>query len=143
MNWLRSYMPQKKPKFWYSELSNISSKAKIGSGTIIHSHCWIGDNVIIGKRCKIQAFAFLPEGVILEDDVFIGPHACFTNDKRPPSGGKQWAKTIVKKNASIGANATILPGLVIGENALVGAGSVLTKNVPTGEVWAGNPAKKL
>ena len=108
---------------------------------IIHSHVWIGDGVKIGKKCRIEAFAFLPTGVILEDNVFIGPHVCFTNDRNPPSN--EWQKIIVKQGAKIGANATLLAGITIGEDAIIGMGSNVLKNVPQGETWAGNPAKKL
>ena len=93
---------------------------------------------------KIEAFAFICPGVIIEDDVFIGPHVVFTNDKNPANtwGKRKIMKTIVKKGASIGANATILPGITIGKKATIGAGAVLTKSVPDGETWLGNPARK-
>lgn len=129
-------------KFWHPRLSNISKKAAIGTGCTIHSHCWIGDGVQIGKRCKIQAFCFIPEGVIIHDDVFIGPHTCFTNDKYPPSKDNEWLPTTVRSGASIGANCTILPGVVIGDSAVIGAGSVVTCDVPADELWYGNPARK-
>ena len=128
---------------WHPELSNISENAVIGENCRIHSHVWIGDNVRIGNRCKIEAFAFIPPGVTLEDDVFIGPHVCFTNDKRPPSHGKEWSETVVRKGASIGANSTILPGITIGENAMIGAGSVVTKDVVPETTVVGNPAKPM
>lgn len=114
----------------------------IGQGCTIHAPVWIGNGVVIGNNCKIEAFAFIPYGVLLGNDVFVGPHVCFTNDKYPPSGGKKWSPTIVKDGAAIGANVTILPGLTIGENAIIGAGSVVTKDVPAGETWIGNPARK-
>lgn len=120
------------------ELSNIG--CAIHPDCTIHSHVWIGDTVVIGHRVKIQAFAFIPNGVTIEDDVFIGPHVCFTNDRHPPS--TNWEQTVVKKGAAIGANATILPGVTIGEDALVGAGAVVTCDIPKGEVWTGNPATK-
>ena len=126
---------------------------EIGDNTKIGSYVEIRENVKIGKNCKIQAFAFLPQGIILEDEVFIGPHACFINDKIPRATvkgklkeiGKDWKPltTIVKKGASIGANATILGGITIGENSIVGAGSVVTKNVPDNVIVAGNPARIL
>jgi len=121
------------------QLSTILSPVPLS--TKVHSHVWIGENVKIGERCFIEAFAFIPDGVSIEDDVFIGPHVCFTNDKRPPSYGKHWAKTLVKKGAVIGAGAVILPGVTI--EGFVGAGAVVTKNVPKDEIWVGNPAKKL
>jgi len=124
---------------WHKELSTHLDY-EIGGNCTIHSHTWIGDNVVIGSNVKIQAFAFIPDGVVLEDDVFIGPGCVFTNDKRPPSGN--WTKTLVKKGASLGANSTILPGITIGENVVVGAGSVITKDIPDGETWFGNPGRK-
>jgi len=124
---------------------------EIGDNTKVGSYVEIREKVKIGKNCKIQAFAFLPQGVILEDEVFIGPHACFVNDKIPRATvngklkeqGKDWEPltTIIKKGASIGANATILGGITIGENSIVGAGSVVTKNVPDNVIVVGNPAK--
>ncbi len=110
-------------------------------GSIIHSHVWIGDGVRIGKKCKIQAFAFIPGGVTIEDDVFIGPRVTFTNDKYPPSSGKHWAPTLVEKGAIVGAGAVILPGVTIGRGAIVGAGSVVTKDVPAHATVYGNPAR--
>tara|TARA_R100000501_G_C2522223_1_gene48934 strand:+ start:72 stop:506 length:435 start_codon:yes stop_codon:yes gene_type:complete len=130
---------QKQFEVWYPELSNISERVEIGERTKIHSHVWIGDDVKIGARCRIEAFAFIPPGVTLEDDVFIGPHVCFTNDRKPPSDN--WEPIIVKKGAKIGANSSILAGVTIGESALIGMGSVVLKDVPTGELHAGNPAK--
>jgi len=124
---------------WY--YCNIYKTAQIGEDTKVGSYTEIGNNVKIGKKCIISSFVFIPEGVEIEDDVFVGPKVCFTNDKYPPS--KNWSKTIVKKGARIGANATILPGITIGENSLIGAGSVVTKSIPAGEVWAGCPACKL
>ncbi len=123
------------------ELSNIADEAIIGEDCKIHSHVWIGKNVKIGNNVKIQAFSFIPDGVTIEDNVFIGPRITFTNDKYPPSGGKGWTETFVKSGASIGAGAVILPGITIGKNARVGAGAVVTKNVPDNEIVVGNPAR--
>ena len=132
-----------KRKDWRVELSNIHPDAKIGK-SIIHSHVWIGNDVVIGDGCKIQAFAYIPPGVFIEDEVFIGPHVCFTNDKCPNLGRKwQIQKTVVRQGAVIGANATILPNLVIGKNSIIGAGAVVTRSVPNNETWAGNPARKI
>ena len=124
-------------KFWHEELSNIG-ECTIGENCTIHSHVWIGDRVNIGDRCRVQAFAFIPTGVRIESDVFIGPHVCFTNDKHPPSN--EWLITTVADGVSIGANSTILPGISIGANARIGAGSVVTKDVPAGALVYGNPA---
>ena len=126
-------------KLWYPEYSNISKECEIGADSIIHSHVWIGDGVKIGRRCRIEAFAFLPPGVVLEDDVFIGPHVCFTNDRIPPSQIRD--VTLVKRGARIGANASILAGVVIGEYSLVAMGSVVLCDIPEKQMWAGNPAR--
>jgi acetyltransferase-like isoleucine patch superfamily enzyme len=127
-------------RFWHIEKS-VLLDFKIGDDCTIHAPVWIGNNVLIGNRVKIQAFAFIPEGVTLEDDVFIGPHVTFLNDKLPPS--TTWEPTFVRAGASIGGGSTILPGVTIGEYALIGAGSVVTKDVPAKEMWAGNPASLL
>jgi acetyltransferase-like isoleucine patch superfamily enzyme len=128
---------------WHPDKSVILTE-DIGEGTVIHALVWIGDTVKIGKNCKIQAFTFIPSGVTIEDNVFIGPHVCFTNDKHPKAQG-EWEviQTLVKSGASIGANSTILSGITIGENSTIGAGSVVTKDVPEYETWAGNPARPL
>lgn len=128
-------------KIYNEELSNIHKSVMFGKNCVVHSHVWIGENVKIGNNVKIQAFSFIPSGVTLEDDVFIGPRTTFTNDKYPPSNGKGWSETLVKKGASIGASATILPGLTIGSNSTIGAGSVVTKNIPDNVVACGNPAR--
>jgi len=128
---------------YHPELSNISKTAVIGEGCKIHSHVWIGEKVKIGNNCKIQSFSFIPDGVTLENDVFVGPHVCFTNDKKPPSGKDNWQDTIVKRGAKIGAGAVILPGIIIGENAMVGAGAVVTKSIPDNVTVVGNPARPL
>jgi UDP-2-acetamido-3-amino-2,3-dideoxy-glucuronate N-acetyltransferase len=125
---------------WFENLSNIGN-CTIGTGCVIHSHVWIGDGVKIGNRVKIQAFSFIPDGVTIGDDVFIGPRVTFTNDKHPPSYGRGWSGTIVNDGASIGACATILPGIIIGKNAVIGAGSVVTKSVDDGKTVYGVPAR--
>ncbi len=126
-------------KFWYPELSNIG-RARIGNDCIIHSHVWIGDGAVIGNNVRIQAFSFIPEGVHIEDNVFVGPRVTFTNDKYPPSEPKDWRRTHVKSDSSIGAGAVILPGVTIGRGAKIGAGSVVTRNIPDGSPEYGNPA---
>lgn len=125
-------------RLWYPELSNIGN-CIIGENCVIHAPVWIADGVVIGNNCKIQAFAYLPKGVFIGDDVFIGPHVCFTNDKHPPSN--DWGETIIGDEVKIGANSTILP-VMIGQGTVIGAGSVVTKDILEGEVWFGNPAKK-
>ena len=109
---------------------NIYPTAVLGENCTIGSYCEIGNKVVIGDRCRIEAFCFIPEGVTIEDDVFIGPRVTFTNDKYPPSYGVHWKPTLVKKNASIGAGAVILPGITIGVSAVIGAGAIVTKDVP-------------
>jgi UDP-2-acetamido-3-amino-2,3-dideoxy-glucuronate N-acetyltransferase len=141
----------KNVKIYHPELVNLYG-CEIGDNTRVGSFVEVGKNVKIGKNCKIEAFAFIPDGVTIEDNVFVGPHACFTNDKIPraasPSGplnGVEWTleKTLVKEGASIGANATIVCGVTIGRNALVGAGSTVTKDVADGTTVVGNPAKVI
>ena len=126
-------------KIWHEQFSNIGN-CSIGRNCIIHSHVWIGDGVLIGSGVRIQAFSFIPEGVTIEDNVFLGPRVTFTNDKHPPS--PNWEKTLVKTGASIGAGSVILPGITIGKNAVIGAGSVVTKDVLAHTTVYGNPAKQ-
>ena len=125
----------------------------IGDETKIGAFVEIRRDVTVGRRCKIQAFVFMPEGVTLEDGVFVGPHACFTNDTFPQAinedgslkDAKDWkiVPTLVKDGAAIGANATVLCGITIGRFALVGAGAVVTRDVADYAIVAGNPAKVI
>jgi acetyltransferase-like isoleucine patch superfamily enzyme len=118
---------------------------KIGKDCKIAPFVDIQKGVVIGDRCKVEPFAFIPTGVTIEDDVFIGQHVCFMNDKTPKAYDPDWTpmSTLVKKGASIGAGAIIVCGNTIGEGALVGAGAVVTKDVPPNTVVVGNPAKPL
>ena len=126
---------------------------KIGDETRIGAFVEIQKNVTIGKRCKIQSHTFICEGVVIEDEVMVAHGVMFINDKDPgavnPDGSlkseKDWSctPTIVKKRASIGSNATIMCGITIGEGALIGAGAVVTKDVPPDTIVTGNPAKIL
>lgn len=126
---------------------------EVGDGTKIGTFVEVQKKAVIGKRCKISSHTFICEGVVIEDEVFIGHGVTFINDKFPratnPDGSLQteadWhcESTRVKKGASIGSGATILCGVTIGERAIVGAGSVVTKDVPDGTTVAGNPAKPL
>jgi acetyltransferase-like isoleucine patch superfamily enzyme len=126
---------------------------EIGDETKIGAFVEIQKNARVGSRCKISSHSFICEGVNIEDNVFIGHGVMFTNDSYPRAttadGGLQteadWKveRTVVKRGASIGTGATILPNLTIGESAIVGAGSVITRDVPAYAVVAGNPAKVL
>jgi UDP-2-acetamido-3-amino-2,3-dideoxy-glucuronate N-acetyltransferase len=117
--------------------------ASIGKECNINAGCLIENDVAVGDRVTVKSGVQLWDGVRIEDDVFIGPNATFTNDKYPRS--KQHPATFqttrVCRFASIGANATILGGVTIGAHALIGAGSVVTCDVPAGELWVGNPAR--
>lgn len=128
-------------KFWHPELSNIQA-CIIGDNCVIHSHTWIGNGVTIGDRVRIQAFSFIPECVIIEDDVFIAPRVTFTNDRDMKIKGREfWQFTRVKKGAKIGAGTVVVAGITIGKNAFIGAGSVVTKDIPDYAVAYGNPAR--
>jgi UDP-2-acetamido-3-amino-2,3-dideoxy-glucuronate N-acetyltransferase len=126
---------------------------EIGDESRVGAFVEIQKGVVIGRRCKISSHSFLCEGVTIEDNVFIGHGVVFTNDKFPratnPDGSPQseadWqvVPTLVKGGASIGSNATIIAGVVIGEKALVGAGAVVTRDVPDGAVVAGVPARPV
>jgi acetyltransferase-like isoleucine patch superfamily enzyme len=126
---------------------------EIGDETKIGTFVEIQKNAVIGKRCKISSHTFVCEGVVIEDNVFIGHGVTFTNDSYPRAttregdlqGETDWTvePTLVKRGASIGSGATILANINIGENAIVGAGSVVTQDVPANSIVAGNPAKVL
>jgi acetyltransferase-like isoleucine patch superfamily enzyme len=126
---------------------------EVGDETKIGAFVEIQKNATIGKRCKISSHTFICEGVTIEDNVFIGHGVTFTNDSYPRAtsagGGLQteadWKveRTVIKKGASVGSGTTILSKVTIGENAIVGAGSVVTKDVPANAIVAGNPAKLL
>lgn len=125
------------------QFSVILKGAKIGNNCNICAHTLIENDVVIGHNVTIKSGVYIWDGVTIEDDVFIGPSVTFTNDKKPRSKQypEEFAKTIIKKGASIGANATILPGLNIGKNAMIGAGAVVTKDIPDNAIVIGNPGK--
>ena len=121
----------------------ILKNARIGKNCNINSHTFIENDVVIGDNVTIKCGVFLWDGLRVEDNVFIGPNATFANDKYPRSKirPEKFDRILLKRGCSIGANATILPGITIGEDVTVGAGSVVTKNVPDGMVVIGNPAR--
>jgi acetyltransferase-like isoleucine patch superfamily enzyme len=153
-----------------SSCQRIAPDVKLGKNACIRDFtnlygCEIGDDVKIGtfveiqkgvkigNRCKISSHTFICEGVTLEDDIFIGHNVTFTNDLYPRAtngNGRlqtdaDWAciRTVIKRGASIGSGTTLLCGITVGENAMIGAGSVVTRNVPPGAVVAGNPARVI
>jgi len=151
------------------ETADVAESASIGEGTSIWHQCQVRPNAVIGSNCnigkgvyidadvslgdnvKIQNYVSVYHGVTVEDGVFIGPHACFTNDMRPrainvdgsPKSADDWvlSKTLVKKGAAIGANSTIRCGITLGKWAMVGSGSVVTRDVPDYGLVFGNPAR--
>ena len=131
-------------KIWH--FCHVQKGSRIGRDCSIGQNVYIGSNVIIGDNVKIQNNVSVYEGVVIEDDVFLGPSCVFTNDLTPrakyPKGHENFIKTVIKKGASIGANATIVCGNTIGKNAMVGAGAVVTHDVPANVVVIGNPASE-
>ena len=129
-------------KIWH--FSHVSSNAVIGENTTIGQNVFVGEGVKIGANCKIQNNVSIYAGVELEDYVFCGPSCVFTNDLNPrckyPKGSEGWMNTLVKYGATIGANATIVCGKTIGRHAMVGAGAVVTKDVPDHALVVGVPA---
>ena len=128
-------------KIWIN--SQIREKSEIGTNCIISKDTYIDTEVKIGNNCKIQNSVSVYHGVTIEDDVFVGPNACFTNDKVPRAFDLEWkiTPTLVKKGASIGANATIVCGITLGDYCMVAAGSVVTKDVEPYSLVMGNPAR--
>jgi UDP-2-acetamido-3-amino-2,3-dideoxy-glucuronate N-acetyltransferase len=151
-------------KYWVHESSYVDEPCQIGQGTkiwhfshvmqnsVIGENCNIGQNVVVspdvelGNNVKIQNNVSIYTGVVCEDDVFLGPSMVFTNVINPRSGvirKEEYMKTVVKKGASIGANATIVCGNNIGKYAFIGAGAVVTKEVPDYALMVGNPSKNI
>lgn len=141
----------------------VAPGAKIGNGTSIWQFCVVMDGAVIGADCNLNAHTLVEggavigdrvtlkcgvyvwDGITLEDDVFVGPNAVFTNDKTPRSRVRpdRFLPSRVGRGASIGGGAVILPGVTIGEGATIGAGAVVTRDVPAGETWVGNPARRM
>ena len=136
----KAYIPEN-TNVW--QFCVVLPNAKVGSNCNICSHCLIENDVVIGDNVTIKCGVQLWDGIRIADNVFVGPNVTFTNDKYPRSKqypGTFW-QTTINKGASIGAGAVILCGITIGEKAMIAAGSVVTKDVPAGELWMGNPAK--
>jgi UDP-2-acetamido-3-amino-2,3-dideoxy-glucuronate N-acetyltransferase len=123
--------------------AHILPGARIGAGCNICDHTFIENDVVVGDRVTVKCGVQLWDGITLEDDVFVGPNVTFTNDPFPRSGQHRpnVARTLVRRGASIGANATILPGITIGERAMVGSGAVVARDVPPDAIVGGNPAR--
>ena len=130
-------------KIWNQ--AQVRNDAVIGDNCIISKNVYIDEHVSIGNGVKIQNNVNVYHGVTIEDDVFLGPSMTFTNDMYPRAFNSDWkiTETLVRKGASIGANATIRCGITVGEYAMVGAGSVVTKDVPAYALVVGNPAKRI
>ena len=119
----------------------IGDNTKVGDGSLIGSFCDIGKDVVLGKNCSIQAHVTISNGCLLGDNVFIAPNSSLLNDKYPKCDFM--TPPIIKNNVKIGGGVTVLPNVVIYENSVIGGGSVVSKDVPAGKVWAGCPAREV
>ena len=133
--------------------AQVREGARVGAGCVIGKNAYLDAGVVIGDRCKLGNNVSVFHGVTVEDGVFVGPHVCFTNDRVPRAVNRDgslktdadWevSPTLVRTGAALGANSTILPGITIGRWAMVGSGSVVTRDVPDHALVAGNPARRL
>lgn len=121
----------------------IRENTEIGEDVLLGTNSVIDGNCKIGNRVKVQTNVYITTNTTIEDEVFMGPCSVTTNDKYMQYGAGQLKGPVIKKGARIGANATLLPGVIIGEGVVVGSGAVITKDVPAGKVMAGNPAREL
>jgi len=121
----------------------VLPRAVIGSNCNINAYCFIENDVLMGDNVTLKCGVFLWDGITLGNNVFVGPNVTFTNDKYPRSKQypAKYQKTVIEDGASIGAGSVILCGITIGRNSMIGAGSVVTKNVPASQLWVGNPAR--
>ena len=127
------------------QFSVVLDGAVIGADCNLNAHTLVEGGARIGDRVTLKCGVYVWDGVTIEDDVFVGPNAVFTNDKAPRSRVRPpfFSQTRVGRGASIGGGAVILPGVKIGEGAMIGAGAVVTNDVPPGETWIGNPARSM
>ncbi len=130
-------------KIW--NLAQVREDSVIGRDCVISKNVYIDEKAVLGDRVKAQNNVNVYHGVTIEDDVFLGPSMTFTNDFYPRAFNADWeiTETVVKRGASIGANATVVCGVTIGEYAMIGSGSVVTKDVPSFALVAGNPARRI
>ncbi|GAB1693955.1 acyltransferase [Krasilnikovia sp. M28-CT-15] len=130
-------------KVWH--LAHVRGSAKVGAGCVLGRNVYVDANVFVGDLVKIQNNVSVYQGVTLEDEVFVGPCAVFTNDRRPRAQNPGWVitPTVVHRGASIGANATLVCGIEVGPYAMIAAGSVVTRDVAAHQLVAGNPARPL
>jgi UDP-2-acetamido-3-amino-2,3-dideoxy-glucuronate N-acetyltransferase len=130
-------------RIWH--LAHIRSTARVGTNCVIGRNVYVDADVVVGDLVKIQNNVSVYQGVTLEDEVFVGPSAVFTNDLRPRAQNLDWqiVPTMIRRGASIGANATIVCGIEVGSYAMIAAGSVVTKDVAPHRLVAGNPARPL